>query len=155
MLDEEARAEVVKHLLVRVCVYVERAFKIILRKHAQMKAELVPTLSRYFIEVESLGETDKRGANPSRNKILETMKKLDPVWSDQFKERLTTQNLPRNLANDLDSIVNYRNAIAHTGTIPVQSTFSDVKQYFESAKLIIKQLFQICRGQDQVVQESS
>ncbi|PJF31475.1 MAG: hypothetical protein CUN51_03870 [Candidatus Thermofonsia Clade 1 bacterium] len=47
----------------------------------------------------------------------------------------------------LDSIVNYRNAIAHTGSVPVQSTFPDAVRYFESAKSIVRLLFEVCRDQ--------
>ncbi|PJF31476.1 MAG: hypothetical protein CUN51_03875 [Candidatus Thermofonsia Clade 1 bacterium] len=67
LLDAEAQAEVVKHLLVRVCVYLEQALKVILRKYAHTKSAVAPTLVRYFMEAESLDETGRRGANPSKD----------------------------------------------------------------------------------------
>lgn len=143
LLDVEAQAEVVKHLLVRICVYLEQALKVILRKYAQTKNVVAPTLVRYFIEAESLGETAERSANPSKGRIVETLKKLNTSWAEQFKERLRVSDLE----TALNSIVNYRNAIAHTGSVPVQSTFSDAVRYFESAKSIVRLLFEVCRDQ--------
>lgn len=118
-----------KYAIIKVCGTLEQCFKTIICDYASNNQN---QQVRNFIEI-SFRESS---INPSLEKIHESLKKFDVTWRDSFKSSLTAHADKERISDSIKSLNNARNVFAHGGN--PQTTFNDVENYFEDAKIIIQ-----------------
>lgn len=118
-----------KYAIVKVCGTLEQCFKTIICDFASNNQS---QQVRNFIDI-SFRESS---INPSLERIHESLKKFDVRWRDTFKASLNTHADKERICDSVKSLNNARNVFAHGGN--PQTTFNDVINYFEDAKIIIQ-----------------
>jgi hypothetical protein len=118
-----------KYAIIKVCGTLEQCFKTIICDYASNNQS---QHVKNFIDI-SFRESS---INPSIEKIHESLKKFNITWRDSFKSSLNTNVDKERITDSIKSLNNARNVFAHGGN--PQTTFNDVENYFEDAKIIIK-----------------
>lgn len=142
LFDVEMRAELVKHLCVRVSAYLEQSIKIIISKYADTKRTHAATLVDYFLNTEF---PSNKGRNPRMDYIWPLLAKLDnsKLWSTNLKSKIGGGT--GRIAGSIDSIVENRNKIAHTGELTVNMTLREIQLYYSDAKMMVQHLYDVCK----------
>jgi hypothetical protein len=125
----ELQAHFARYLCVLVSGFLENAIVAIYTTYARNKA--APFIANYV-------ETQlERFQNPSMEKILQVSESFNPKWRSEIEN-----NLPAEVKDSINSIVNIRNQIAHGGSTGI--TYITIKNYYDNVLKLIEFLRHQC-----------
>ncbi|MCG8348560.1 MAG: MAE_28990/MAE_18760 family HEPN-like nuclease, partial [Chloroflexales bacterium] len=127
--DLELQAHFARYLCILVSGFLENAIITIYSTYAHDKA--APNVANY-VETQ-LG----RSQNPNMERILQVSGAFNPQWRSDIEN-----NLPGEVKDSVNSIVNTRNQIAHGESTGI--TYITIKNYYDNALKLIDFLRRQC-----------
>lgn len=121
--DEELLAQWARYLSVLLSGYLEVSLNEICTTHVQRRSD--PTVQNFV-------ESDLRNSlrNPNVEKIKRVMFRFDPEYGERF-----VSELQESVREDINSIVNTKNRIAHGDDTGV--TMGTIRKWFESCQMAV------------------
>ena len=116
------------YAVIKACSTIEHCFK---RLVADKLEQVAPAMS-YYIN----NKVRNSSANPRCDTMFKFLSEYDESWARSFKDRIKKHADSSRIKESLESLVNTRNAFAHTGNCAC--TFSDVGNYYLNAIEFLK-----------------